>query len=74
MQLRSSTISERPRSATLPPESERALRAVAEQLVARGSGLPAFQERTCARCGRQTTFALQDRAGWYACLACGRYA
>ena len=59
---------------TLPSESERALRAVAEQLVVRGNGLPAFQTRTCARCGRQTTFALHDRAGWYVCLACGRYA
>ena len=48
---------------TLPSESERALPAVAEQLVVRGDGLPAFQTRTCARCGRQTTFALQDRAG-----------
>jgi len=59
---------------TLPSESERALRAVAEQLVVRGSQLPAFQTRTCARCGRQTTFALQDPAGWYSCLGCGRYA
>lgn len=74
MRVPSSTISERPGSATLPSESERALRATAEELVVRGSELPAFQRRTCAHCGRQTTFALQDRAGWYACLACGRYA
>ena len=34
-----------------------------EQLAVRGNELPAFQTRTCAHCGRQTTFALQDRAG-----------
>jgi hypothetical protein len=36
--------------------------------------LPAMQTRTCARCGRWTTFALQDPAGWYSCLECGRFA
>jgi hypothetical protein len=55
---------------TNPPPFE-GLRAVTERIVQQGSDLPAFQTRTC---GRQTTFALQDLAGWYACLACGRYA
>ena len=50
------------------------LRDVTERIVLQGSDLPAFQTRTCAHCGRLTTFALQDRAGWYACLACGRHA
>ena len=58
---------------TNPPAFE-GLRADAERIVQQGSDLPAFQTRTCGHCGRQTTFALQDRAGWYACLACGRYA
>ena len=26
------------------------------------------------RCGRHTTFELQDPAGWYSCSECGRYA
>lgn len=39
------------------------------------SALPANQTRTCARCGRRTTFVLDDPAGgWYACIECGRYA
>jgi hypothetical protein len=58
---------------TFPPGSER-LRAVTERIVLQGSDLPGFQTRTCTHCGRVTTFALQDRAGWYACLACGRFA
>ena len=58
---------------TNPPAFE-SLRAVTERILQGGSDLPAFQTRTCWHCGRQTTFALQDRAGWYACLACGRYA
>jgi hypothetical protein len=33
------------------------------------------QTRTCARCGRHTTFVLEDPAGgWYACFECGRLA
>lgn len=37
--------------------------------------LAPFQTRTCARCGRNTTFVLEDAAGgWYACVECGRYA
>ena len=58
---------------TSPPAFE-GLRAETERLVRQGSDLPAFQTRTCAHCGDLTTFALQDRAGWYACLSCGRYA
>ena len=59
---------------SFPPASKRELRALAGALVRPGRDLPAFQTRTCARCGAQTTFQLQDPAGWYACLACGRYA
>jgi hypothetical protein len=34
-----------------------------------------YQTRTCVRCGRHTTFVLDDPAGgWYACIECGRYA
>lgn len=54
--------------------SERDLRSVTERLVRRGVDLPAFQTRTCAHCGAQTTFGLQDPAGWYSCLECGHYA
>jgi hypothetical protein len=33
------------------------------------------QTRTCTRCGRHTTFVLDDPAGgWYVCAECGRYA
>ncbi len=59
---------------TFPTGSQRELQTVTEGSATQGSGLPAFQTRTCAHCGRQTTFALQDRAGWYSCSACGRYA
>ena len=38
------------------------------------SGLAPYQTRTCVRCGRHTTFVLEDPAGWYACAECGRYA
>jgi hypothetical protein len=39
------------------------------------SALPPYQTRTCARCGRRTTFVLDDPVGgWYACIDCGRYA
>lgn len=58
---------------TSPPAFE-GLRAETERLVRQGGDLPAFQTRTCTHCGDLTTFALQDRAGWYACLTCGRYA
>jgi hypothetical protein len=54
--------------------SGRGLRVAPERLPGRQSDLPAFQMRTCARCGRQTTFQLQDPAGWYSCSQCGRYA
>lgn len=37
--------------------------------------LAPYQTRTCARCGRHTTFVLEDAAGgWYSCIECGRYA
>jgi hypothetical protein len=37
--------------------------------------LAPYQTRTCARCGRHTTFVLDDPAGgWYVCIECGRYA
>lgn len=38
-------------------------------------GLAPYQTRTCVRCGRHTTFVLDDPAGgWYTCAECGRYA
>ena len=40
----------------------------------RESTLVPYQTRTCVRCGRHTTFVLDDPAGWYACMECGRYA
>lgn len=41
----------------------------------RVSTLVPRQTRTCARCGRYTTFVLEDPAGgWYACAECGRFA
>ena len=58
---------------TSPPAFE-ALGAESERLVRQGSELRAIQTRTCAHCGELTTFVLQDPAGWYACLSCGRYA
>ena len=54
--------------------SERDLRAEPDVVVLRESDLPASQMRTCAHCGSQTTFELQDSAGWYACSECGRFA
>jgi transcription elongation factor Elf1 len=37
--------------------------------------LPLYQTRTCVRCGRHTTFVLEDACGgWYACGECGAYA
>jgi hypothetical protein len=39
------------------------------------NGLAPLQTRTCARCGRTTTFVLEDAAGgWYVCGVCGRFA
>jgi transposase len=55
-------------------ERERFIRATAERLKREARELPAYQTRTCTHCGVRTTFGLQDRAGWYACLECGRYA
>lgn len=44
--------------------------AIARRVVPAGS-----QIRTCARCGRSTTFVPDDPAGgWYKCTGCGRYA
>jgi hypothetical protein len=57
-----------------PPPAFEGLRAETERLERQGSDLPAFQTRTCKHCGDLTTFALQDRAGLYSCLTCGRYA
>jgi hypothetical protein len=59
------------RSAVLS-RRERELDAAPVRLVS--SDLPAFQMRTCAHCGYQTTFRLADPAGWYTCTECGRYA
>lgn len=53
---------------------ERFIRTTAERLMREASELPVYQTRTCTHCGAQTTFVLQDRAGWYACVECGRYA
>jgi PHP family Zn ribbon phosphoesterase len=47
----------------------------AGSLASLRSTLAPYQTRTCARCGRSTTFVLEDAAGgWYACIECGRYA
>jgi hypothetical protein len=35
---------------------------IAASVGQRGT-LPPYQTRTCARCGRSTTFVLEDRAG-----------
>jgi len=43
--------------------------------VGQRTTLPPYQTRTCARCGRMTTFVLEDPAGgWYACVECGHFA
>jgi PHP family Zn ribbon phosphoesterase len=43
--------------------------------VGQRTTLPPYQTRTCARCGRMTTFVLEDPAGgWYVCVECGRFA
>jgi hypothetical protein len=37
--------------------------------------LAPYQVRICTRCGRETTFVLEDAAGgWYCCIECGHYA
>jgi hypothetical protein len=44
-------------------------------LVRQHNDLSQYQTRKCVRCGRSTTFVLDDAAGgWYACIECGRYA
>ena len=53
--------------------SQRDLRSATERLMRRGRDLPAVQTRTCVQCGNRTTF-VQDTAGWYSCVECGRYA
>ena len=53
---------------------EREIRAMTERLMREARDLPPYQTRTCTHCGAHTTFALQDRGGWYACIECGRYA
>jgi len=50
------------------------MRLMTERYVRQSIDLPQYQSRTCNHCGRRTTFALQDRAGWYACIQCGRFA
>jgi hypothetical protein len=55
------------------PERGPAVSTVARS-TARETTLAPYQMRTCARCGRHTTFVLDDPAGWYACMECGRYA
>ncbi len=45
------------------------------KLSARQQHLAPYQTRICVRCGRSTTFVLEDAAGgWYSCVECGRYA
>ena len=47
---------------------------VARSAIRQQTTLAPFHTRTCVRCGRHTTFRLDDPAGWYACIECGRYA
>jgi hypothetical protein len=50
-------------------------RAIAASLSRQRATLTPYQTRTCAHCGRKTTFVLEDPAGgWYFCVECGRYA
>ena len=62
------------RTESLSETEQRYIRAVAERLTHEGREVPAYQTRTCTHCGARTTFALQDLAGWYACVECGRFA
>jgi hypothetical protein len=56
-------------------ERSRELRTVTSPTSDRTTSLAPQQTRTCARCGRYTTFVLEDAAGgWYACFECGRLA
>jgi len=56
-------------------ERSREPRAVVPPTSDRTAALAPKQTRTCARCGRYTTFVLEDPAGgWYACFECGRLA
>jgi len=51
------------RRTAVPPASDRT------------SSLAPEQTRICVRCGRYTTFVLEDPAGgWYACFECGHLA
>jgi hypothetical protein len=55
--------------------SDRAVPVVALSASRRQNTLAPYQTRTCVRCGRHTTFVLDDPAGgWYTCIECGRYA
>ena len=58
----------------LRSEREREMRITAGRLMREARELPGYQTRTCTHCGARTTFALQDLAGWYACVKCGRFA
>lgn len=64
----------------LKTRTRAAERGRAAPLVTRPSDRPVVaraesQMRTCTHCGRHTTFTEDDPAGgWYACVACGRYA
>ena len=58
-----------------PREDRRAFTADTPAGDPRSTALAARQTRTCARCGRHTTFVLEDAVGgWYACAECGRLA
>lgn len=56
-------------------ERAREIDAATPALIGRRITPAPSQTRTCARCGRYTTFVLDDPAGgWYVCNECGRYA
>jgi hypothetical protein len=53
----------------------REMRVAASSFQRQRATLAPSQIRTCARCGRNTTFVLEDAVGgWYVCIECGRYA
>jgi PHP family Zn ribbon phosphoesterase len=53
----------------------RSTRARADSLGLHRTALAPYQLRICVRCGRNTTFVLEDAVGgWYSCIECGRYA
>jgi PHP family Zn ribbon phosphoesterase len=63
------------RGMTVPKERRGRTHTVIAASVGQRSTLPPYQTRTCARCGRMTTFVLEDPAGgWYACVECGHFA